>query len=61
MEEIAMVIEKYGLTAVLTAYFLFKDWKTTGKMLDVLAEVKNVLTKICIVIGVTENETQSNG
>lgn len=39
-------IVNYGLTGVLVAYFLFKDWKTTDKIIGVLESIQVVLGKL---------------
>lgn len=39
-------IQNYGLTGVLVAYFLFKDWKTTDKIIGVLESIQVVLGKL---------------
>lgn len=47
--ELANIIEfidSTGFSVVLMAYFLIKDWKFNQSILDVLAEVKEVLTEL---------------
>ena len=47
--EIASLVELLsttGFAVVLMAYFLVKDWKFNQNILDVLAEVKEVLTEL---------------
>lgn len=39
-------ITNYGLTGVLVAYFLYKDWKTTDKIIGVLESIQVVLGKL---------------
>lgn len=47
--ELANIVELLsttGFAVVLMAYFLVKDWKFNQSILDVLAEVKEVLTEL---------------
>ncbi len=46
MEAIVDLIANYGMTAVLMAYFLIKDYKTTGQIINTLQEIKEVLSLI---------------
>ena len=46
MEEIVNLIVSNGMSVVIIAYFLFKDYKFNGQILDVLGEVKDVLTAL---------------
>ena len=39
-------IENTGFSIVLMAYFLIKDWKFNQSILDVLADMKEVLTEL---------------
>lgn len=39
-------ITNYGLTGVLVAYFLYKDWRTTDKIIGVLEKIQVVLGKL---------------
>lgn len=43
MEEIVNLIMNTGLSAVLVGYFIFKDYKFNQQILDVLAEMREVL------------------
>lgn len=56
MEEIANVIQNYGMSVVLMAYFLYKDFKFNGQITDVLAEIKEVLTELRTWHEVNENK-----
>lgn len=40
------LIVSNGMSVVIIAYFLFKDYKFNGQILDVLGEVKDVLTAL---------------
>ncbi len=47
--ELANIVELLsttGFAVVLMAYFLVKDWKFNQSILDLLAEVKGVLTEL---------------
>lgn len=47
--ELANIVELLsttGFAVVLMAYFLVKDWKFNQSILDVLSEVKEVLTEL---------------
>lgn len=46
MEEMVNLIVSNGMSVVIIAYFLFKDYKFNGQILDVLGEVKDVLTAL---------------
>lgn len=43
MEQIVNLIMNCGLSVVLVAYFIFKDYKFNQQILDVLGEMKEVL------------------
>lgn len=43
LEEIASIIMNNGLSVVLVAYFIYKDYKFNQNILDVLGEMKEVL------------------
>ena len=43
---IGEILVNYGLTGVLVGYFLFKDWKTTDKIIGVLDSIQVVLGKL---------------
>lgn len=43
---ISELIANTGFSIVLMAYFLMKDWKFNQSILDVLSEVKEVLTEL---------------
>ena len=47
--ELASIVELLsttGFAVVLMAYFLVKDWKFNQSILDVLADMKEVLTEL---------------
>ena len=46
MEEMVNLIVSNGMSVVIIAYFLFKDYKFNGQILDVLGEMKDVLTAL---------------
>lgn len=46
MEEIVNLIVSNGMSVVIIAYFLFKDYKFNQSILDVLGEVKEVLSEL---------------
>lgn len=43
---IGEVLVNYGLTGILVAYLLYKDWKTTDKIITVLDSIQVVLGKL---------------
>lgn len=43
---VAEMLSTTGFAVVLMAYFLVKDWKFNQSILDVLSEVKDVLTEL---------------
>lgn len=43
MENIVNLLVSNGLATVIVAYFLFKDYKFNGQIIDVLGEIKEVL------------------
>lgn len=43
LEEIVNIIMNNGLSVVLVAYFIFKDYKFNQQIIDVLGEMKQVL------------------
>lgn len=43
---IADLISNYGMTFVLMAYFLYKDYKFNQQILDTLGAINVVLTKL---------------
>ena len=46
LANIVELLSTTGFAVVLMAYFLFKDWKFNQSILDVLSEVKEVLTEL---------------
>lgn len=46
MEEMVNLIVSNGMSVVIIAYFLFKDYKFNDSILKVLGEVKEVLTAL---------------
>ena len=44
--QIVEIINNVGFSVVLMAYFLIKDWKFNQNILDVLADVKEVLAEL---------------
>lgn len=46
MEEFVSLIVSNGMSVVIIAYFLFKDYKFNGTIIDVLTEIKEVLAVI---------------
>ena len=43
---IADAIANYGMSFILMAYFLFKDYKFNQQILDTLGAINTVLTKL---------------
>lgn len=46
MEEFVNLIVSNGMSVVIIAYFLYKDYKFNDSILKVLGEVKEVLTAL---------------
>lgn len=46
MEEIVNIIVSNGMAVAIVAYFLFKDYKFNGQIIDVLGEIKEVLAVV---------------
>lgn len=46
MEEMVNLIVSNGMSVVIIAYFLYKDYKFNDQILKVLGEVKEVLTAL---------------
>lgn len=38
-------IGQYGLPAVIAAYYMYKDWRFTERLVEALAVIKDHLTK----------------
>lgn len=43
MNDLVNLIVTNGVAVVIIAYFLFKDYKQTGQIINVLGEVKEIL------------------
>lgn len=46
MEEFVSLIVSNGMSVVIIAYFLFKDYKFNGSITAILSEIKEVLAVI---------------
>ena len=46
MDEIIDVIVKYGASVVVLAYFIYKDFKFTGRITELIGKVETLLTNI---------------
>lgn len=46
MEQIINLIVNNSVAVVIVGYFIFKDYKTTGQMVNVLAEIKEILAVV---------------
>lgn len=46
LQEIINLIVTNGMAVVIIAYFLFKDYKFNEQIIDVLGEMKEVLTEL---------------
>lgn len=44
MEEMVNLIVSNGMSVVIIAYFLFKDYRFNGQITSILSEIKEVLT-----------------
>lgn len=56
MNEIVNIIVSNGMAVAIVAYFLFKDYKFNGQIIDVLGEIKEVLATVKDHIGKHNNE-----
>lgn len=46
MEEMVNLIVQNGMSVCIIAYFLYKDYKFNGQILQVLGEMKDVLSAL---------------
>lgn len=46
MNEIVNIIVSNGMAVAIVAYFLYKDYKFNGQIIDVLGEIKEVLSVV---------------
>lgn len=46
MEEMVNLIVSNGMSVVIIAYFLYKDYKFNDQIINVLTEVKEILTAL---------------
>ena len=46
MEELINLIVSNGMSVVIIAYFLYKDYKFNDQIVSILSEVKEVLTAL---------------
>ena len=46
MEEIAQVISNYGMSVVLLAWMIYKDYKFNGQILSCLDKINTILAKL---------------
>ena len=46
MENIINLIVSNGLATVIVAYFLYKDYKQTAQIINVLGEIREVLSVV---------------
>lgn len=46
MQNIVEFINNTGFACVLMAYFLLKDWKFNQSILDIMGEIKEVLSEL---------------
>jgi hypothetical protein len=58
MEQLVNLITTSGMAVVIVAYFLYKDYKFHDTILDVLCELKEVMSVIKTKVGI-DNDTQS--
>lgn len=56
MEEIVNLIVSNGLGVVLVGYFIFKDYKFNEQIINVLGEMKEVLTALKTFHGINDGE-----
>ena len=46
MEEIAQIVSNYGMSVVLLAWMIYKDYKFNENILAVLDKIQIILTKL---------------
>lgn len=46
MTDIINLITSNGFAVVIVAYFLYKDWKTTGQIIGIMGETKAILEQL---------------
>lgn len=46
MEDFINLMVSNGVSVVVVAYFLYKDWKTTGQILELMGSTKSILDKL---------------
>lgn len=46
MEEMVNLIVSNGMSVVIIAYFLFKDYKFNGQIVNILGEIREVLSTL---------------
>lgn len=46
MEQMVQLISNYGTSVILMAYFLYKDYKFNGTIINLLGKVEKVLVKL---------------
>lgn len=46
MNEIVNIIASNGMAVAIVAYFLYKDYKFNGQIIEVLGEIKEVLAVV---------------
>ena len=56
MEQIVNLIMSNGLGVVLVGYFIFKDYKFNEQIINVLGEMKEVLTALKTYHGMNDTE-----
>lgn len=59
MTEIMGYINQYGTSIVLLAYFLYKDFKFNQSIIDLLGEMKTIITELRTFIGGQSNDAHS--
>ena len=45
-EQIMQLISNHGVSLVLVLYYIYKDYKTTGQIIQTLTELKEVMIEI---------------
>ena len=58
MEEMINLIVSNGMSVVIIAYFLFKDYKFNDQIINVLTEIRGVLSVLKDKEGLEDNVSQ---
>ena len=52
IEQISNLVMNHGMSVIITAYFLFRDWKYQGQLINLLTSVSTVLADLKNIVEV---------